>query len=457
MALIDETNHIYDNWKVISLSDRIGSSRERYWYCKCQKCQNIIEICGTDLRTGKIPKCKKCYILKDYDIKNYTEEELKSIKEIFPPYSGQLGGHFIDRSGTKIGHLQLLYRGENDPLATRPRPQYVCKCDCGNIVKQRGENILRSGNSASCGHCKEFQFNKLTELTNFYILNSFQSKIDQNIWHVTIQCKKCNAIFTPRRHELYNNIDYECPKCNKGKIFKIGDKIGQLTIIDKKVDEANHLQYFCKCSCGEELWLKGFQLNSRTTCGNHNDPNDIVGQKFGKLLVLNYTDEYRSGNRMYNCQCDCGTIKLISRSNLLSGHTLSCGCINSKGEEKISQILIENKIDFEKSKTFSDFYRNVKTGKLKFDFFLSKYNCAIEYDGDLHFSEKNHKYSGWYNEETYKITHERDLFKNQYCFKNNIILIRIPYWHFNDLIIDNLLPETSNFILTPENEKLYYT
>lgn len=452
---INELNNIYGNWKVLSLSETIGHSRERYWYCECQDCKNVIEISGRDLRANKLPSCKKCYVLKDYNIEKVSEEELKNIKEIFPPYSGKLGGRFVDRSGTKVGHLKLLYRGENDPSATRPRVQYVCKCDCGNIVKQRGENILQSGNSASCGRCKEFQFNQLTELKNFYILNSFQSDTDNNIWHTTIQCKQCEAIFSPRRHELYNNFDYKCPKCNAGKNFKIGDFIGELQIITKKVDEENHLKFLCKCSCGEELWINGFELNSRRTCGKHNNPADIVGKKFGKLLVINFTDEFHGGQRMYLCRCDCGTEKLIGRSNLISGHTSSCGCINSKGEEQVGQILTNYNIKFEKAKTFEDFYRNNKCGKLKFDFYLPDYNCAIEFDGIQHF-KNTHKFVGWYTEESQALTHERDLFKDDYCFKKGIILIRIPYYALDDIIIDDLLPSSSSFILTPQNQKEYY-
>ena len=454
MSLINELNNIYENWKVISLSDKIGSSRERYWFCKCQNCGDIIEIKGIDLRKNNLPQCKKCYLLKqNYQIKNCSEKELQEIKKIFPPYSGKIGGRFIDRSGTKIGHLELLYRGENDPTATRPRAQYVCKCDCGNIVKQRGENILQSGDTASCGHCKEFQFNQLTELKNFYILNSYKSENDENRWHITIQCKQCNGIFSPRRTDLYNNFDYECPKCNASKNLHIGSLIGQLTIIDKKVDNENHLKYLCQCNCGTTLWLSGLELQSRRTCGNHNDPNDIIGQKFGKLLVIKATEEYRGGNRQYKCKCDCGTEKLVSRGNLLSGHTTSCGCTLSKGEEKIASILKSNNIIFEKGKTFPDLYQNNKCGKLKIDFFLPQYNCAIEFDGWQHFGYDG---LGWNTEENYQLTHQRDLFKNQYCFNNNITLIRIPYWYLNNLNIQDLLPETSAYILTKNNELEYY-
>lgn len=382
--------------------------------------------------------------------------DLDSIKAKYPPYSGRPGNRFIDHTGEKIGHLTLLYRGENDPAVSRPRARYVCLCDCGNVTIQRGENIMQRRDNVSCGHCKEFQFSQLTELAHFYIIDTFQSPDDNDRWHCTIQCKECHAIFTPRRTDLYNNFDYECPKCTAGKNIEIGDIIGELTVLSKEVDEENHLKYLCECSCGKQLWLNGCQLNSRRTCGEHNNPDDIVGQIFGRLEVLSSTSEFRGGQRMYICQCSCGTETMVGRNNLLTGHTSSCGCLNSKGEEKISIILLANNISFEKAKTFPDFFRSDIHGKLKFDFYLPEQNYAIEYDGVQHFGEQHHTFSGWHSKENYELTHQRDLFKNQYCFSHGIGLIRIPYWRLDDLCLADLLLDKTSYLLTPENEARYY-
>ena len=45
------------------------------------------------------------------------------------------------------------------------------------------------------------------------------------------------------------------------------------------------------------------------------------------------------------------------------------------------------------------------------------------------------------------MTKERDAFKNEWCKENNILLIRIPYWHLKDLCIEDLKLETSKFII----------
>lgn len=378
---------------------------------------------------------------------------LEKAKKKFRPYSGKCGNRFQDLSGQKIGHLLLLYRGENDESCTRPRTKYICLCDCGNIVSMRAENIQqRKNNNPSCGLCKEYQFSQLSEIENFYILNTYMDKNDEDRWHCEIQCKQCGAIFTPRRTDLYNNYDKKCPKCFCDT-FRVGDFVGELELISKQVDKNNYLYWTCKCSCGEILQLSGSELHHRKTCGKHNNPNDIVGKDFGRLHVVEATDIVRGGQRMYLYNCSCGSTGiLVGRSNLITGHSSSCGCLHSKGEEVISAILSDANLLFEKQKTFDDFKRSTH-GKFKFDFYVNN-SYAIEFDGPQHF--KHHKFTGWFTEETFNLIRERDLFKNQYCFSNNIPLIRIPYWEKDNLTIEDLIPKTSKFLLTPENENSYY-
>jgi len=54
---------------------------------------------------------------------------------------------------------------------------------------------------------------------------------------------------------------------------------------------------------------------------------DITGQRFGRLVVVGFLERRRSF-RYYTCRCDCGTTKVIRKSNLTSGATKSCGCLH---------------------------------------------------------------------------------------------------------------------------------
>lgn len=379
---------------------------------------------------------------------------LEEAREKWPEYNGVIGNRFKNISGQHINNLTILYRGPNLEDAKK-RPRYVCKCDCGAYCCIKSENITSVARpTRTCGHCNSFKLSQKKEINGFNILNTFINEKDNNRECCTLQCQKCGYIFYPRKTDLYDNATRKicCAKCNSLKTtnnFNIGDKIGELTLLSFKVNEDNCIRWECRCSCGEKLYLKSTELNGRRTCGKHNNPNDIVGKKFNKLIVLQHLDYFKGNNRYYQCRCDCGTVFEVSRSNIISGHTSSCGCIRSKNEEQISQLLnILNKA-YIKNKTYNDLRGNNKQF-LKFDFFIDN-QYIIEYDGQQHFNYAN---NGWNNKENFEKTRKRDLIKNKYCFDNNIPLIRIPY--DADYTIDDLRLETTRFLLTPENEKEYY-
>lgn len=56
----------------------------------------------------------------------------------------------------------------------------------------------------------------------------------------------------------------------------------------------------------------------------------IIGEKFGRLKVIS---EFRNDKKKLICECvcDCGNKKIISRNNLITGHTQSCGCLVKEG------------------------------------------------------------------------------------------------------------------------------
>lgn len=55
------------------------------------------------------------------------------------------------------------------------------------------------------------------------------------------------------------------------------------------------------------------------------DPLDIIGRRFSRLLVSEYVGKTGSRHK-YSAVCDCGSIKVVARLDLKSGHTSSCGC-----------------------------------------------------------------------------------------------------------------------------------
>ncbi len=124
----------------------------------------------------------------------------------------------------------------------------------------------------------------------------------------------------------------------------IGNKYGKLTVIKEleERDKYNQRIYLCKCDCGNEKIVRRTNLITGHTksCGcikkrPRKDTDTIIGNKYGKLTVLEELEERDKYNqRQYLCKCDCGNEKIVRLDSLINGKTKSCGCIKN-GRKKI--------------------------------------------------------------------------------------------------------------------------
>lgn len=53
----------------------------------------------------------------------------------------------------------------------------------------------------------------------------------------------------------------------------------------------------------------------------------LEGQRFGRWTVIEQSGVDKRGEKLYRCECDCGTIKEVKSSNLRNGTSSSCGCL----------------------------------------------------------------------------------------------------------------------------------
>ena len=281
-------------------------------------------------------------------------------------------GKFIDLTGQRFNNLVILSR------TTKPgQPiKWKCQCDCGNIFEARG-NDIKNGKIKSCGCLRKKQARNL------------------NFKDITNQ------------------------------------RFGRLVALKN-----THNGYWqCQCDCGNICEVKGSALRSGNTqsCGClHKETfihsTNLIGQRFGKLVVLEQTDKRINNNIVWKCKCDCGGYKEVYTSLLTQNKVKSCGCLISYGEEKIKNILIKNNIPFEMQKTFDTcIFPNTKA-KAKFDFYVNQ-SYLIEFDGKQHYG-----IGGW--GEDFTQIKARDEYKNQWCKKNNIPLIRIPYTEIDNIDLE---------------------
>ena len=231
-------------------------------------------------------------------------------------------------------------------------------------------------------------------------------------------------------------------------------KFGRLTAIERVRKQGKEWVWRCKCDCGNEYETRGVNLRTGRckSCGclkketdkkPKGNVKDMIGQKFGHLTVIARNGSNKFGEAQWLCECDCEAHSIINvlGSNLRRGHTTSCGCERrSRGEQAVAKILSDNNIPYIiEYKPF----KFATGGYAAFDFYIdNKY--FIEYDGETHYQCNLH---GWHDKEQLEKQQERDIIKNQWCKDNNIPLIRIPYWHLKDLCVEDLLLETSKYIV----------
>lgn len=234
-----------------------------------------------------------------------------------------------------------------------------------------------------------------------------------------------------------------------------GNKYNFLEVIDRAQNDSNgRAQWLCKCKCGKIIIVKGVALRNGTTqsCGcyqkirtSESRTKNLVGQTIGNFTVLESIMGAKGKERhKWRCRCNlCGNENaIISTDNLKQQE--SCGClVESKGSRKIKNILEQNNIPFIQEKRFSDLHFKDTGHQARFDFYVNN-KYIVEYDGRQHFIQGNGVYD---NEEKFARTQEHDNIKNQYCFDHSIPIIRIPYTELDNITLEMLQPETSQYLL----------
>ena len=197
------------------------------------------------------------------------------------------------------------------------------------------------------------------------------------------ECQNCGNIASVRKYDLDKQPKF-CNNCKGTSLrsWKIGDKYGLLTIIGQGVPQGNHTYVKVQCDCGS-------------------DPFEV---------------------RLEHLKGQC------------HGRTQSCGCLNeSSGELKIRQYLEKQDINFQKQYRI----KNKQNEIMVFDFVIfdkdNNIHICIEYNGEQHYQPIDF-FGG---EASFQKQQERDARKEIYCLENNIVLIWIPYWQYDE--IDNIL------------------
>lgn len=288
----------------------------------------------------------------------------------------------------------------------------LIECRCGISFKATLDNFKRS-NKRQCNNCGQKGKTAFTfEFAKYFIeveSNSGCKLLSKNY----IDCKKellleceCRTQFTTNFDKFKNRNKRQCNKCSKTK-----------SSIDLR----------------------------KTNTEFNKEIYDLVGDEY---IVLG---EYiNSKTYIKICHSTCGCKWDVIPCNFLRGSRCP-QCNESKGERRIRLYLESIRLKFIQELIFEDLV-GVGGGNLRFDF--GGYNdkdeiiYLIEYDGKQHFEHV----ASLMDFQSFTDIQTHDKRKNQYCKDNNIPLLRIPYWEFDN--IDTIIYEWLNCQSVIHNEKI---
>lgn len=288
------------------------------------------------------------------------------------------------------------------------------------------------------------------------VLEQAESRKRHTYWKC--QCDCGNICEVSGEYLKRKNLPRDCG-CSKIKNIKIkkqqeklnrlvGQRFGKLVVLEStKQRHHNSIVWKCKCDCGNIKYVPTDSLRNGHTksCGcliREIQGNDLTNQRFGKLIALYPCNYKKSSSIIWHCKCDCGNECDIESYNLRAGKTSSCGCINySIGELKIESILLENNISYKREISFEDLKNPKSNHKYRFDFGLYKNNILYRL---IEFDGEQHfgERSGLWGDlknDPYEKRKQRDKEKNEYALIHNIPLVRIPYWERDNITLEMLM------------------
>lgn len=264
----------------------------------------------------------------------------------------------------------------------RTRIYITYECSCGDTVTKLWDKFKHTHYCADCGVKNRKSHLKYTYE---FVLNYFK-EIDYTLLN--------------EYRDAATNLEYKCNKCGN-------------------ISKSNFTNLFLGRRC-------------RTCSGLSKKTTEIFKHEVNIASDGEYSlqSEYENGKVKVKIKHEeCGHLYDVTPINFISGKRCP-KCKMSKGEKKISECLISRDINFSTQFRIDD-CRN--TYPLPFDFVILNKSGEIihliEYDGIQHFKPIKH-FGGV---DALNQTLFNDDIKNTYCKSNDIPLLRIPYFDFENI------------------------
>lgn len=288
---------------------------------------------------------------------------------------------------------------------------------------------------------------------------------------IKVQCNICGHIFEPIA-SYFVNTNSGCKKCD---LIKRAEKINNLEKQNKKVQAKRGKDYslieyngyneeatFLHHICGNEYKTRYsffIEKNFNCPCARTRKHTKYTIDELKKTFHIKDVDildiTYPGPKIKIKC-LKCNTIKEIGLETYKHYKFTCCKkiaslkkkelqktnfkklregkgcslCKSSKGEKAINKYLLDNNYSFKREYRFE----NTEISLLRFDFAVNLNNklYLIEFDGKQHFNIES-QFGDNNKEEKFNKIVANDKKKDKYCKDNNIPLLRIPYWEFDNI------------------------
>ena len=253
------------------------------------------------------------------------------------------------------------------------------------------------------------------------------------------------SIICPQHGEFwqlpYSHLNgHGCPLCSKNKHYTTIEFIeAAKRLHNNKYDysKVNYINATTKvciiCPIHGEFWqspyahlqgngcpkCKGISIRNKKVKTLENFINDAIyvhGNKYDYSKV-----EYVNANTKVCIICPIHGEFWQTPSKHLQGHGCQL-CHSSKLEDMVAKFLLEKNIEFEQQKIFG--WLKSKQNFLRLDFYIPKYNVAIECQGIQHYKPVDFNGKGYdYSNKTFELTKQWDELKKTKCLNNKIRLL----------------------------------
>ena len=353
---------------------------------KCNKCGYEWNTMTYDKFTQKKINCKNCGKKSHYTNEEFLKKITNRCKELDYSFLG-----YVENNINFLTHLKLKCN------------KCGCEWDTTTIL-----NFLKKNRKSHTCNRK----NPLSMPQKFKDKKKIENEIKEILKETSLEFVK---IIEDETIKISNyHVLLRCKKCNRTVKYSLR------TIFLRK----------------NKLKCKLCEINNKTS---NEEAEKIIKEK---CMILDYMflgfdnkeNKYNNKETKLKLKCNkCGyewnTTNYFNFKNM----TIKCrGCTNCwKMEKEIKYFLIKNNIEFEEQKKFPWLKNKIS---LSLDFYLPKYNIAIECQGRQHFSPIP-KFGG---ETGFENTRKRDFLKKELCEKNGI---KIYYYYVGKTKIDYFLGE----------------